>query len=113
MAIKSVKVWNNQRYEIKDCRVYVHTEDGREGCKYLTGNKWHQAGEIEGDLTTEDWNEVRALGLRDNKWHSWYPREEQTVQKTVNTPRKTNYSGNPAYCSERNPCGSCFDCIAE
>ena len=73
MAIKSIKVWSNPTKT--DWRVYVKTDDGREGCKYLTGNGWHQKGEIEGDLTSEDWAEAKSIAVWDKKWHTVYENE--------------------------------------
>jgi hypothetical protein len=66
MAIKDVRVWRNKTKT--ECRVYVHTTDGREGCKYLTGNHFQARGTMDGKLTAEDWQEAKALALVDGRW---------------------------------------------
>lgn len=114
MAIKDVKVWNGN----SETRVYVHTEDGREGCKYLTGNKWHKRFEIDGNLTDEDWKEAKALALWDNRWHTMYAKGDhgfQRTQYTKSAPPRGQGHGDPRHCMDRGwgPCGVCFDCVAE
>lgn len=49
-AIKDVRVWSRG----KEVRIYVHTEDGREGVKYLTNTRWHKRGEI-GEAELGEW----------------------------------------------------------
>ena len=68
MAIKSVRIWRNA--ERTETRIYIHTTDNREGCKYLSGNPWHPKGELEGQLTKAEYAEARALAIWDGKWHS-------------------------------------------
>lgn len=72
MAIKSVKVWKSSK---KEARIYVHTTDSREGCKYLSGNPWHAKGSIDGNLTDEEWAEAKKLAVWENDsgnrvWHT-------------------------------------------
>lgn len=62
--IKDIRYWTRNG---KDARVYVHTDDGREGCLYLDGNGWHKKGEREGKLTDAEWQTARELS---NKAHS-------------------------------------------
>lgn len=81
MAIKDVKVWSRTDRGMLDSRIYVHTEDGREGCKYLTGNRWQKKGTIDGNLTDEDWAEAQKLALWDNKWHTMYANGDQNWQR--------------------------------
>lgn len=61
--IKDIRVWTKE----DETRVYVHTDDGREGCLYHTGNRWHKPGEREGRLSESEWAAARALA---NKKHS-------------------------------------------
>lgn len=78
--IKQVKVWSKYRKGTKrngklvnrDVRIYVHTDDGREGCKYLTGNAWNAKGSITGKLTEEEWTEARKIAVWDGCWHTVY-----------------------------------------
>lgn len=73
-AIKDVKVWRTPQYVArKEVRVYVHTEDGREGCKYLTGNPWHKQFSIDGNLTEQEWQAAKDLAVWDKCWHTVYP----------------------------------------
>lgn len=66
--IKDVRVWKNPAKT--ECRIYVHTVDGREGCKYITGNPWHPRGSIDGDLTSEEWKAARKVAVWDGAWHT-------------------------------------------
>jgi hypothetical protein len=68
--IKDVKVWKNSNKT--ETRIYVHTIDGREGCKYITGNPWHAAKSIDGNLTDEEWTAAKALAVWDKCWHPVY-----------------------------------------
>lgn len=74
MTIKSVKVWRNPTKT--ECRIYVHTFDGREGCKYMTTTHWHKRGEIDGNLTAEEWQEAKELSIQDGKWNTIYLNNE-------------------------------------
>jgi hypothetical protein len=90
-TVMKVKVWQAQRWETingkatRECRVYVAMDDGREGCKYLTGNAYQKAGTITGDLTKEEWNAARAVGVLEGKWRSYYATPLPT--KAVTTAR--------------------------
>ena len=66
-TIKDVRVWARNN----EVRIYVHTEDGREGVKYLSDTRWHKRGEIGGDLTADEWKEAKAIATRDNKWFTY------------------------------------------
>jgi hypothetical protein len=66
--IKDVRVWKNPTKT--ECRIYVHTADGREGCKYITGNPWNPKGSIDGDLTSEEWKAARKVAVWDGAWHT-------------------------------------------
>lgn len=70
-SIKDVRVWHS-RDARRECRIYVHTTDGREGCYYKTGNRWNPANSIDGKLTDAEWKEARALSIYDGAWHSLY-----------------------------------------
>ncbi len=78
-AIKDVKVWRAPKHARPESRVYVHTADGREGCKYLTGNPWHKQFSIDGNLTEQEWAEAKALAVwmdeGKNCWHTVYQNE--------------------------------------
>jgi len=97
--IKDVRIWRNR----DDARIYVHTDDGREGVKYLATTRWHKRGEIGGELTNEEWQAARALAVRDNKWHNYTapvaaPGDTQrkpTGETTANGGRKAKRGG---YC---------------
>jgi hypothetical protein len=65
-----VKIWKNPAKT--ETRVYVHAGDGREGCKYLTGNHFHPRGEVEGELTPQEWTEARRIAVWDGHWHTVY-----------------------------------------
>lgn len=71
--IAQVKVWRSE--DRKDVRIYVRALDGRQGCLYNTGNRWHPAKSIEGNLTEADWAEARRLAVYDGKWHTVYESE--------------------------------------
>ncbi len=68
--IKDVRVWSNPTKS--DWRVYVHMDDGREGCRYITGNHWHAAKSIDGNLTAEEWKAARTLAYDGKTWHTVY-----------------------------------------
>jgi len=95
--IKDIKVWKNPTKI--ESRIYVHTDDGREGCLYLTGNGWHKRGEVEGNLTEAEWQEARDRSVRDGKWHTVYndqPRTDSNNNKTETYKPMTNRK--PGYC---------------
>jgi len=69
-TITDVKIWKNPAKT--ETRVYVHAGDGREGCKYLTGNHFHPRGEVEGELTPQEWTEARRIAVWDGHWHTVY-----------------------------------------
>jgi len=98
--IKNVKVWNNRTKT--ESRIYVHTDDNREGCLYLTGNGWHKPGEIEGNLTKAEWNEARELSIRDGRWNTVYNDQPKTNNsKSVSSPEPRNKpmtNRKPGYC---------------
>lgn len=73
-TIVKVKVWNNGIGSVasREYRLYVQAEDGREGCAYLTGNRWHKPGSTDGHLTNEEWQEARQLSFRDGTWYTYY-----------------------------------------
>lgn len=68
--IKDVKVWTSP--DKKEYRIYVHSTDGREGCKYLTGNRWNPKGTVTGNLTSDEWKAARELAVWDKQWHTVY-----------------------------------------
>ena len=75
MGIRDVRVWWN--VEETERRIYVHTWDGREGCKYMTGNRWAAKGSTDGKLTAEEWQAAWTLAQRTNaagvlKWGNYY-----------------------------------------
>jgi hypothetical protein len=61
--ITRVKVWTGRESET---RIYVTADDGRQGCKYLTGNHFQARGTIDGQLTEAEWNEAKSLALVDS-----------------------------------------------
>lgn len=71
--ISSIKVWKSP--DKKECRVYVHTTDGREGCLYIRGNRWNPSGSIDGKLTDDEWQQARQISLRDGSWYTAYESE--------------------------------------
>ena len=99
--IKQVKVWSNPTRT--EYRIYVHTTDGRQGCKYLTGNAWNVKNSIDGKLTTEEWAEAKTIAVWENSngkrtWHTVYEHEIHGY-KNVDTSR-------PVRCPD---CGG-YDC---
>lgn len=71
--ITRVKVWKSTNK--KDVRIYVSTDDDREGCLYKSGNSWHEKDSIEGDLTEAEWEEAKKVSIWDGKWHTVYENE--------------------------------------
>ncbi len=86
MTIKDVKVWKNE--EKTEVRIYIHTTDGREGCKYLTGNRWHKKGSLEGDLTAEEYAEAKRIAVWDRTWHTVYENQVATRTRFVEDVRE-------------------------
>jgi len=88
--IKDVRLWYDTTLRHKnrrEYRVYVHMDDGREGCRYLTGNRWHAPKSVEGDLTKEEWKMARAQAYYDDCWHTVYnDRKPNSVTSTNNNP---------------------------
>lgn len=73
MAIKDVKIWTgrvDRKTGKPEVRVYVHTDDGREGTIYRTGNSWHKTDSRDGNLTDKEWNEAAEMAYSDGKWHT-------------------------------------------
>lgn len=102
--IKDVRVWSNPTKT--DWRIYVHTDDGREGCRYITGNHWHAAKSVEGNLTDEEWKAARAQAYYDKTWHTVY-NDRQPAPAAVPTS-----NSNPQPRRQRCPdCGG-YDCGA-
>lgn len=74
MGIRDVRVWWN--VEGTERRVYVHMWDGRDGCKYLTGNRWAARNSKDGTLTDAEWQAAWVLAQRTNaagnlKWSDY------------------------------------------
>jgi hypothetical protein len=69
--IANIKVWSSKG----EYRIYVRMLDGREGCYYLTGNRYNQPRSYDGNLTKEEWAEVRKLAVVDGKWTNRYESE--------------------------------------
>jgi hypothetical protein len=65
--VKSIRVWRSEKKEV---RIYVKMDDGREGCRYLTGNPWYAPKSVDGNLTAEEWKEARAIGYSESN-HCW------------------------------------------
>lgn len=94
MAIKDVKVWKGMATNKgREARIYVHTDDGREGVLHSTGSHKHEKGKIEGELTETEWKEARALSIRDGKWNTVYANESR-----------------PTYAESRRNDNRCPDC---
>lgn len=79
--LKSIKRWVDRK--TREVRVYVSTVDGREGCKYITGNRFQAKGTVTGKLTKEDWKAAEAVAYWQDtdgkkRWHTWYPDDGRT-----------------------------------
>lgn len=70
ISLKDIKVWHDANR--KECRIYVHTLDGREGCRYITGNRYHAPKSVDGQLTDEEWKEARRLAYDGTSWQTMY-----------------------------------------
>lgn len=81
-ALKDIKIWKNPAKT--ETRIYVHTDDDREGVIYRTGNKWHAANSVDGNLTEDEWQKARDIAFYDGKWHTVYE-NEMPAQTTVVT----------------------------
>src|SRR3990167_1105704 len=99
-TIANVKVWKNTTKT--ETRIYVRAMDGREGCYYLTGNRFQTAKSCDGNLTEADWQEARKISVYDNKWHTVY---ESELHGTI-FGKKVEYSNKPTRCPD---CGG-YDC---
>lgn len=103
---KDIKVWCDATK--KDHRVYVHTIDGREGCRYITGNQYHAPKSVDGQLTDEEWKEARRLAYYNDRWNTTYftpaPWENKSEVAKSNGP--TRYSNRRERCPD---CGG-YDC---
>lgn len=75
--IKDVRVWKAPSYAKPETRIYVHTVDGREGCKYMTGNPWHAPKSIDGNLTEGEWTEAKRIAVWDKCWHTVYQNDSR------------------------------------
>lgn len=58
-SIKDIRVWKNSSKT--ETRIYVHTDDGREGVMYRTESRWHKVGDREGKLTDAEWTEAKRI----------------------------------------------------
>lgn len=70
IQVKSIKVWRSP--DKRECRIYAKLADGREGCYYKTGNRWHPAKSYDGQLTPDEWKLVREVGIVDGAWRTVY-----------------------------------------
>lgn len=104
ITIKDVKVWHNGHSlpQMREWRVYVHTTDGREGCRYVTGNKWQPKGSVDGKLTEDEWKISREIAYYDSQWHTVYEDKMQArlvelglIEKPVEQPKTA--TAKPAY----------------
>lgn len=113
MAIKDVKVWSKTVGSAKDTRVYVHTTDNREGCWYVTGNRYEKKNTKAGDLTADDWKEAEQMAVWDGSWHTVYAQGDQQWQRQASRSRAGH--GQPNHCMDKSwgKCGVCFDCMEE
>lgn len=68
--IESVKRWVGKDKEV---RIYAHAPDGREGTRYITGNRFQAKGTVTGQLTTDEWAEVKEKSFdpESKKWLTW------------------------------------------
>lgn len=89
VAINDVKVWHTSRYpkETREYRVYVHMADGREGCLYITGNKYNAKMSTDGKLTDAEWAMAREMASDGKVWKTTYA----TTKTYANTYRSGNY----------------------
>jgi len=80
--INKIKIWMSK--DKKEARIYVETVDGRSGCYYKTGNHWHPKGSHDGDITSEEWEQAKALAVWDKRWHTIWPNEmSQHIHKLI------------------------------
>ena len=68
--IVKIRRWVGKNGEV---RVYVNTDTGLEGCRYVTGNGFQAKNTVTGSLTKADWKEATKLGHDGQRWHDWYP----------------------------------------
>ena len=98
--IAQVKVWFST--DKKECRIYVRHIDGREGCKFLTGNLWNAKGSYTGALTAEEWQDAKSIAVVDGKWTTRYESELHGTRNCKPLPQNNR----PTRCPD---CGS-YDC---
>ena len=96
MGIRDVRVWWN--VEETERRIYVHVWDGREGCKYMTGNRWAAKGSTDVKLTAEEWQAAWTLAQHTNaagvlKWGDY--RAPKPAPAAVATPAATDAAQTP------------------
>ena len=65
-TVKNIKVWTKKT--TSERRVYVTMSDGRQGCKYITGNKWNEKNSKTGDVTQEEWKAAWTLSELNGRW---------------------------------------------
>lgn len=74
-TITQIKVWKKE-----DTRIYVSFDSRESGCLYLTGNRWHPKGELEG-MTEEEKDAAWQLVQKqygDGLWHTIWASELET-----------------------------------
>ncbi len=114
--IKDINVWNdrNRNRNDKEWRVYVKTDDGREGCLYLTGNRWHEKGSREGNLTDEEWEAAKAISFpRSSTGENWHTVREwemvkpitKSAQEIINDMPRNRRAQNCSLCGRLVPAG--------
>ncbi len=88
-TVANVKRWSSDNKEI---RIYVRMVNGAEGCKYITGNRYHAPKSVDGNMTEDAWKEAKKVGVWDQKWHTVYESElHGTIfGKPVNTSTSSN-----------------------
>lgn len=91
--LKDVRVWKNATKT--ETRIYVHTQDGREGVLYKTGSKYNPAGTIGGELTEDEWLQARAVSIRDGFWNTVYENQMPKAIPAV-TPKPDTVSVQPS-----------------
>ncbi len=107
--IAQVKVWNDAKgfapNKNTEWRVYVKTTDGRDGCLYRTGNRWHPKNSVDGTLTNEEWQEARRLACSDGKWRTRWESElrgtifgQPVKQAPFRCPDCGGYDCSPTRC---------------
>jgi len=110
--ITQIKVWKDSCK--KECRVYVSfagTEAAKDGCYYLTGNKWHPAKTIE-NMSKEELKAAKALALIDGTWRTVWanemtqrqaavaPKAEAAQTEPVSAPQTNRHPGHCQACGQ-------------